>query len=60
MNVRLKCCIDIFAAYPGYIFHALDWFEKKLLWQAQFILLKGNIFKVKSISESKQWKKDNI
>ena len=54
MNARLKCCIDIFAAYPGYIFHALDWFEKKLLWQAQFI------FKVKSISESKQWKKDNI
>ena len=47
VHARLKYCNDRFASNPQYIFHALDWIERKLLLQAQFILLKGNNFKVK-------------
>ena len=46
MHSRLKLCRDLFAANPQCIFHAL---LKEMLLQAQFILHKGNNFKVQSM-----------
>ena len=48
VHVRLKCCYDRFTANLENIFHALDWMERIVV-QAQFILLKENNFKVKSV-----------
>ena len=46
VHTKLKCCDDRFASNPQYIFQTGS---KEMLLQAQFILQKGNNFKVKSV-----------